>query len=319
MAGAPLQHILSGASFTMANTNFNRFASVADAAPAVALTAPAFGILPWASGTEIRLMSASTVSPVMMPNGASAGTYNTSYWVEGTYSGQFGRDASIDLALQSMLMNAYSTKVLVPGQLEKPVCYEKTFTDNGASFYRQARGCQHSKLDLKWDAESIVNFSTDFTGLSDSRVATMIVSATYAQPSNTKKLTGADVSVTIGSLGTAQMKKGSISIDMARKPQTVCGPSLYAVGIGTSGARKVEYSFTFYKRDFTFETALIGNVAQAVSVNFGAANTGYKFDSANVVFESPEDEDDDSGQMVTIKGTASYDTTALADLKITQL
>ncbi len=303
----------------MANTNYNRFASVADATPAVALATPAFGTLPWASGTQIQLMSTTVNSPVMMPNGASAGIYNTAYWVEGTFSGQFGRDNSIDLALQSLLMNAYATKVLIPGQVEKPVAYEKTFTDAGVSYFRQARGCQHSKLDIKWDAEAIVDFSTDFTGLSDSRVTTMITGATYAQPSNTKKLTGTDVSVTIGALGTLQLKKGSISIDMARKPQTVCGPSLYAVGVGTSGSRKVEYSFSFYKRDFTFETALLNNVSVPVAVNFGAANTGYKFESANVVFETPDDEDDDSGQLITIKGTAAYDPTALADVKITQL
>lgn len=302
----------------MANTNFNRYASVADPTPATALTTPAFGILPWASGTNIQLKSTTTVSPVMMPNGASAGNYNTAYWVEGSFSGQLGRDASIDLAFQSLLMNAYSTKVLVPATTEKPVCYEKSFYEGASTFYRQARGCQHSKLDIKWDAEGIVDFSSDFTGIGDARSATIITGATYTQPSSTVKLVGTDVLVTIGSLTTTQMKKGSISIDMARKPQTVCGTT-YAVGVGTSGQRKVEYSFTFYKRDFTFETALIGNTPLAVAVNFGAANTGYKFESARVIFEAPQDEDDDSGQMITVKGVASYDTTALADLKITQL
>jgi hypothetical protein len=303
----------------MANTNYNRYASVADATPAVALATPAFAMLPWASGTNIQLMSTTAPSPTMMPNGASAGIFNTAYWVEGTFSGQLGRDVSIDNAFQSLLMNAYASKVLIPGSIDKPVCYEKTFTDAGVSFYRQARGCQHSKLDIKWDAEAIVDFSTDFTGLSDSRVTTMITGATYAQPSATKKLTGADVTVTIGALGTTQLKKGSISVSVDRKPQTVCGPSLYAVGVGTSGSRKVEYSFSFYKRDFTFESALLNNAVMSVAVNFGAANTGYKFESANVIFETPDDEDDDSGQLITVKGTAAYDTTALADLKITQL
>jgi hypothetical protein len=147
----------------------------------------------------------------------------------------------------------------------------------------------------------------------------MIVGAAYAQPSTTKKLTGADVTVTIGSLGTVQLKKGSISISTDRKPQTICGPSLYAVGVGTSGSRKVEYSFSFYKRDFTFETALLNNASVPVAVNFGAANTGYKIESANVTFETPDDEDDDSGLLVTVKGTAAYDNVALADVKFTQL
>lgn len=303
----------------MANTPYNRYASVADATPSAALAAPVFNLLPWASGTNIRLMSTSVKSPVIMPNGASAGIYNTTYWVEGTFSGQLGRDKSIDNAFQSLMMNAFDgSKVLIPAQVEKPVAYEKTFTDAGVSYFRQARGCQHSKLEIKWDAEGIVDFSTDFTGLSDSRVTAMITGASYVQPSTTKRLTGGDVSVTLGTLTGLQLKKGSISIDMARKPQTVCGTP-YAVGLGVSGSRSVEYNFSFYKRDFTFETALLNNASLAVAVNLGGVGTGYKIESANVTFETPEDEDDDSGQMITVKGTAAYDVTALADVKFTQL
>ena len=302
----------------MANTTFNRYAATADATPTVALVTPAFNILPWASGTNVQLKSNSTVSPTMLPNGASGGTYNTSYYVEGNFSGQFARDNAIDLALQSLMMNTISTKVLTAGSTEKPVCYEKAFFETAGTFYRQARGCQHSKFDLKWDADNVIEFSSDFTGIGDARSATIITGATYVQPSNTVRLTGGDVTVTIGSLGTTQLKKGSLSISIPKKPQTICG-SQFAVGVGTSGQRTVEYNFTFFKRDFAFETGLIGNTAQAVTLTMGAVNTGWKFESAKVIFESPQDEEDDSGQLISIKGVASYDTTALCDVKITQL
>ncbi len=303
----------------MANTPFNRFASAADPTPGAALAAPVFNILPWATGTNIQLKSSSVVSPVIMPNGASAGQTNTSYWVEGSCSGQLTRDPTIDNALQSLLMNTITAKVLTPGTIEKPIVYEKMFVEGGTSYFRQARGCQHTKLDLKWDADGIVDYSSDFTGLSDSRVTAMITGATYTNPTAGKLLGGNDVTLTLGgSLVSTQLKKGSLTIDMPRSGQTVCG-ALNPVGVGFGGSRKVSYSFSFYKRDFSFETALIGNAGISVGLIIGAAGTGYRIDSANVNFDAPQDEDDESGGLVTITGTAGWNAAAGADVKFTQL
>lgn len=302
----------------MANTPLIRFSSVADPAPATALATPAFAVLPSASGTQIQLKSSSTTSNVFMPNGASAGATNSSYWLEGTFAGQLTRDPTIDLAFQSLLMNAYASKVLTPGSVEKPLTYEKMFAEGGTNYFRHARGCQHTSLSLDWDAEGNVDFSSDFIGLVDSRVTTAITGATYANPTAGKLLTGNDVSVTIGGLTTNQLKSGSVTIEMGRSVQSVCG-SLYGVGIGFGGARTVSYEFSFYRRDYTFEQALVGNVTVPVEVNFGTAGNGYKFTSAKVSFEAPQDADDDSGQLVTITGTAGWDAAAAADVKITQL
>ena len=303
----------------MANTPLNRYASCDDATPGSALATPAFNILPWASGTQIQLKSSSVVSPVFMPNGASAGQTNVSYWVEGSVTGQLMRDPTIDRALSSLLMNSFTSKVLKPGTTEKPVCYEKMFVEGATSYYRQARGCQHTKMEIKWDADSIVDYTTDWIGQSDSRVTTMVTGATYTNPSTSLKLGGNNVVVSLGgSLVATQLKKGSVSIELARKTQTVCG-SVSPIGMGFGGARSVSFSLSFYKRDFTFDNALIGNTPISVGVAFGGANTGYSFTSASVVFDAPQDEDDESGMLVTVTGKAGWDATAATDLTVTQL
>lgn len=303
----------------MASTIYNRYAMVADPTPSAALAAPAFALLPWASGTNIQLKTSSVVSPVMMPNGASAGQQNTAYWVEGSFNGQLMRDPTIDRVMESLFMSAFAAKVLTPGQTEKPFAIEKSFVDGATTYYRQARGLQTTKIDLKWDAEGNVEFSSDFVGLADSRSTTMITSATYADPSTTKKLTGTDVNLILpGVSGPIQMVKGSLSIDMGRKQQTVCG-NTYAVGIAASAARKVAYSFSFLKRGFAFETAMLPGSPLSAGLIFGGTDTGYRFDSQSIVFDSPQDEDDEMGQLITVSGVAGYNSTAKADITVTQL
>lgn len=302
----------------MASTTDNRFSMVADPTPAVALTGAAFTVIPYTSGIAVQMKSQKVEFSTMMPNGASAGQSNTSYWPEASLSGTFCRDSSYDLAFQSGLRGTLTSKVITPGVTAKPFAIEKTVYEELTTLYKQARGMHLSSFEIKWEADSEVSFSGEAIGVSGSHGTTMSNAATYAPPSNTKKLTGSDVTVTIGSLTTSQLKKGSISFEHARKQQTVCGTTV-AVGVGTSGARKITYSFTFYQRDWAIHAATITGAAQAVSLSIGGVNTGYKFDSASVTFDAAQDEDDDSGAMVTITGTAAYDATALCDLKITQL
>lgn len=302
----------------MASTTDNRYSMTADATPGASLTAPAFSVIPYTSGMAVQVKSQKVEFGTMMPNGASAGQTNTAYWPEVSLSGTLCRDTSYDLVFQSALRGPLVAKVITPGSVARPFAVEKTVYEELTTLYRQARGVQTSTFEIKWADDAEVSVTGEGVGTSVSHSTTMSNAATYIAPSNTKKLTGTDVTVTIGALTGLQLKKGSISYDHAKKPQTICG-STAAIGVGTSGVRKITYSFTFYMRDWAIVQATLTGNPMAVAVNLGGVNTGYKFESAAVTFDAAQDEDDDSGQLVTITGTAAYDGTALADLKITQL
>ncbi|MDH7971040.1 phage tail tube protein [Sphingomonas sp. AR_OL41] len=303
----------------MANPSDIQYAIIAETTPGTTPATPAFLRFPNILGDTVQLTNETIQSATIAPGRAGFGVTKAGYKAAGGLKTHFQRDASVELMLQSGMGGTWTTNVLKAGNTDSYYTLEKRFTEAGVSYYRQFKNCTTDKIAISGDATSAIDLSFDVMGTNDARSATMITGATYANSGTTRKLTGLDAgTVTIAGV-TGQYAKFAITIDHTREAQFALG-SANAIGIGTSGMRKVTFDVTMFRRDWSIETALLNDTPIAASITFGAVSTGYTFlFPAVVLTTAPQDVEDNSKLFVTLSFTAQYDTTLGTDVQITRL
>lgn len=294
---------------------------------AVAGTFPASGALlkiDHVPGNSPSYTSDMIDSPVVSTARASGGSRKTNYRVEGSLKTHLSRDAATELLLQSALSGLWveaggvgdAGDVLKAGDTDTSFSIEKKVNGTPALYSRYS-GNQVSKFSLTVDASGNAEASFDVLGMG--RVTSTTASAlTYSNASANLKLAGPDVNnITVGGLSGLQFRTLELSVEQNREARDAFG-STSAIGIGTSGNRKVTLSATFYRTDFSPESVLAGDGTVPVSFTIGLGAESFTFTIPAANASIPQDEEDGSKYMVKVEFTAKRDNTAGTDFMITR-
>lgn len=291
-------------------------------------TTPASGIylkMDHVPGTAPNYTSDFLESPVLSANRSSAGNRKTNFRVDGGVKTHFCRDAAIELLLSSALSGDWvetgavgdAGDVLKAGDTDTSISIEKKVAGTPA-LYSRFNGCQVSKFALTCQASGNAEASFDFMGMGRT-TATTASALTYANASSNTKLNGADVSsVTIGGLSGVTFRSLELNVEHNREARDGFGLTS-AIGIGTSGNRKVTLKVSFYRESFSPETVLAGDASVAVSFTIGSGVNGYTVTLPAATANTPMDAEDGSKYLVEVEFTAKYDATAGTDLMITRI
>lgn len=275
-------------------------------------------------GTAPAYTSDFIESPVLSAGRASGGNRKVNYRVEQGIKTHFCRDAAIELLLASALSGTWveagtvgdAGDTLKAGDTDSSLTIEKKVSGT-TSLYSRYTGCQVSKFALTVEASGNAEASFDVMGMGRT-TATTATSLTYSNASTKLKLAGPDVSsVTIAGLTGVQFRSLELSVEHNREAQDAFG-STAAVGIGTSGNRKVMLTLTFYRENFTPESVLAGDAAVAVSFTIGSGAEGYTVTLPAATASVPSDEADGSKYLVKVEFSARRDATLGTDLQITR-
>ena len=291
-------------------------------------TTPATGVykkLDHVPGTAPSYTSDFIESPVLSANRASAGNRKTNFRVENGLKSHLCRDDAIELLMQSAFSGVWTEAgavgeggdTLKASDVDTSLTIEKKVAGS-PTLYSRYNGCQVSKMALSVEASGNAEVSFDVMGMGRT-TATSASALTYENASSNLKLTGRDVSsVSIAGLTGIQFRSLELSVEHSREARDAFG-SASAVGIGTSGNRKVMLKLSFYRTDFTPEAVLVGDAPVAVSFTIGSGVDGFTFTLPAATAAVPADAEDGSKYMVEVEFTARRDETAGTDLMVTRL
>ncbi|MGK2911228.1 MAG: phage tail tube protein [Sphingobium sp.] len=293
-------------------------------------TTPASGVLlklDYIPGDMPSYTSDVIESQTLKASRASAGTRKVGFKAEGGIKTHFKRDDGIELLLTSALSSGawvetgtagVAGDTIKAGNTDTSFTIEKKMVDGSSSYYQRFNGLQVSKFDLSCEASGNAEASFSFLGMG--RTTALTASAlTYANSSQSLALTGLDMgTVSVAGLTGISYRSLSLSVEHDREARDAFGLSS-AVGIGTSGFRKVKLSLQFYRKDFTPEAVLTPDTPIAVSFTIGSGSAGYTFTLPAAIGSLPMDEEDGSKALVSVDFAASYDNTLATDLMITRL
>jgi hypothetical protein len=287
----------------------------------------AFLSLDYIAGTTPTYTRDVIVSPSLRANRGPAGGFKVNARLEGGFDVHFKRDAAIELLMASALSGAWvetgtvgvNGDSLKAGSTDSSFTVEKWMKDGAAGYYKRWTGVQVKKFSLDCSAGDIIKGSFDLIGIGEAP-ATAASALTYTASSSTLPLMGLDVtSVTVAGLTGINFRSFSFSIEQDRETRPVLG-SATPIGIGTSGAHKINMNLQLYMKDLT-ATTLFGasNAPVAVSITIGGVGNGYTITLPGATVGSPVDLEDASKQIVSIDFTGAYDATAATALQITRL
>lgn len=303
----------------MASPNSIGYSIVKDTTPGTIVNTPVFRRFPHVLGNNLDLTSENIQSPIIMPNGAAGQTVKDGYRVEGNLKTHFARDdgGAGEFLLESALAGTFQNGVLKAGISPVSFTAEKTFVEGGVSVKRYFKGCQVAKFSLTAATNAIAEATYDIIGMGTSTDA--VTAATYQQAAKTKRLSGLDVrNITVAGL-TADYLSIEVNVDSDREAQNALGTP-FAIGVGTSGARKAMISLTLYRRSYNLE-ALFNNNNDTFAVSFdvGSGANGYNVKLPAATVETPKDGEDGSKITATLNFNASYSPDDDTDVIITKL
>jgi hypothetical protein len=192
----------------------------------------------------------------------SQGTINTE-WSYGT----------LDDILEGMLMEAWSTNVLVDGTTKKSYTFEDQFTDLDPSLYNIFRGCRISQLSMSLAMDSIVSGSFGVMGATpslgqSSSAGTGNTAATTTGPWNTVDMVEELSEAASGSTPAALAKVVGVELNMERnlrEKRAIGDLNPFDIGVGRL---LVTGSIQQYFEDADLITAWSGFTDRLLRVQF---------------------------------------------------
>lgn len=280
-------------------------------------------ILPVAANQNpISFSTADIVSNTKRPNGAKNGLQRGPKSGTGTMNMPLMFSPVYSQLLEGSLRGKFTTtgtKTLKPGTTDSTFSILQLLAPGaaGSAALSVAKGSTITKATLSAEAGSAVTIAFDFLSAAEDQlqtdsavVATDVLSTAY-------EFTGADVNtLNIAGLTTIQWKSMQLEWGQPRNNRYVLGSNT-AIGNAPSDQRDVKLTIRAYRDSWVLDQQLTGQ-RQAFSFNVGTAGAGYGF----FIFghaSIPQTELDSESMYVNIEISGAYDTTAAADLYITQL
>lgn len=277
-------------------------------------------------GTSPVYTSDFTEASVVTAGRASAGASKTNFRVEGGIKTNFNADDAIDLFLQSAFAGEWTEAgetgegddILKASDKDTSLSVRKTI--NGAApLVSRHTGIQVSKMTLTCEASGHAEIQFDFMGMGRVVGAPAVMAGeTFQEASTTAKLTGKNVSVSIGGLTGVQFRSFELTVEQTKEAFDTFG-STSAAGIGTNGNRKANLNLSFYRKDLQPETLFGEDGTVPVTITVGAAGNGYSFTIPAATSSVPTDEEDGAKMLVSLEMTAKRDATAGTDIFATRL
>lgn len=279
---------------------------------------PVFLMIDRIIGDEPTLVSDVVETQIASPNREAKVSRKTNFRVEGSLKSQLFRDAATDLFLESAISGAFVSNVAKAGVTDKSFTIEKKMLNGATALYKRYLGCQVSKFTMSVEAGGSVDTSFDLIGMSSPTPnGAILTGATYAQPSNTTKLTGLDTTVTVAGLS-VDFSKVELSVEHTRENSFKLG-SASSRGVATGGNRKIAGVLEFYREDWSPETVFIPDTPVSIVIQCGTGTSGYRFTVHAAVGSIPTDSVDGAKSKVTVNFTGIFDETAGTGLSIAKL
>ena len=293
----------------------------------VAGTTPTTGALqriPHIPGSGPTFTSDVLESAQLSKGRQAGGTRKAGYRSEGQLKTHFARNAATNLLLESALSATFveAGDVGDGGDTLKGSDQDVSFSmekrvSGAPNLFSTFKGMQVSKFTLTVDASSNAEATWDFIGM-DRATATTPSALTYVDAADTLKLAGPDVNnVSITGLPGLQFRSLELSVEQTKEARDAFGATK-AIGIGTSGNRKVTLNLTFYRADLQPEAILGGNAEVAVSFTIGTGADAYTFTLPKASASIPQDVEDASKYLVQVEFTAGRDNASDTDIIVTR-
>jgi hypothetical protein len=291
----------------------------------VAGTTPTTGtryILPVTSQNLISFTSADIASNAVRPNGAKNGSQRGPITGQGTIEMPMMFGPAYHQLLESSLRGKFTTtgtKTLKPGTTDSTFSIAQLLQPGSASnaLLDVAKGSTVTQASLSATAGEGATISFEMMAAAQDLLTSDIALAATDLPGVAYEFTFKDINnIVVAANSTLAFKNLTLEWGQPRANRYKLG-SLTSLGNAPSEQRTVTLTLRAYRDSFAVETLLTGD-RQAFSFNIGPVGAGYGFfvyGQASI----PSTELDSESAYVNITVTGAYDSTALADMYITQL
>lgn len=234
---------------------------------------------------------------------------------------KFCEDDAFDIALESVMCNAWATDVLKNGSTKVPVTIEETLEQGATDTFLRAVGLLGNSMSFSGRLDQEIEISFEFVGMDGSTDTAIIASATYAAAS-TKKCHTVLSAASVSAFGLSSPKLVEMQFNLVNnvRPQPAWG-SAVPIGIGLGKFRVDGSTLIYLESKAQIDAALANTEGQPMGATFGeTAGEKYTFNFPNPVITDYEvvDGGNDNDVFLRLMWSAQYDASATAAISITR-
>ncbi|SEJ87519.1 hypothetical protein SAMN05518849_11684 [Sphingobium sp. AP50] len=303
----------------MADTADTILSVIREVTPGVTPTAaPGFRYLDTTDATFNTSAANQITSDITRANRAPGDMVTSGFSVDGSLAGEWRRDTTLELVLESALGSAKASNKIVGGSGNIYNTFEQRMTTGTGSFlYFANAGCRTSEFGLTLDAQSKATWSGSIIGMAQTQRTAIMTGATYTAATQGKLIDGSGA----GSITIAGLTATAYSIDLRVTTNLSPKFGLFApdaFGIATGGNRVTTITIQGYRDDLNPDTVFARNTPIPVSFALGGGVGNVTTVAMPRCFAMPlERQTADNSEMWSVQLYAANDTTLNSEVFFT--